>query len=187
MWIAALVVVVLLSGVWAWANFVQTYHLATVQDRVLYRDGMRSIREYNTAINDVHPKLVVSVIDDNEVEKEPFKFEEDYCRRSHIKYARIPVKLGGWPTTEEVNRFLKLTEVEKYQPVLVHCAQGVRRTGMMVAAYQMSVMGYDKEKAKASILTFGHSERSIGDVKRFIDIYDPTTRTVTEAMPMSQE
>jgi protein tyrosine/serine phosphatase len=187
MWIAAGIVLVVLAGVWVWANYIQTYHLATVEPNVLYRDGFRSMREFNTAIGDAKPKLVISLLDDREVEQKPFSLEQDYCRRSRIKYARIPVKLGGWPTAGDVQRFLSLAKMQKYQPVLVHCAQGVRRTGMMVAAYQMSVMGYDKQKAKASILTFGHSERSIGDVKRFIDGYDPKTGTVPEGLAAGSE
>jgi protein tyrosine/serine phosphatase len=62
--------------------------------------------------------------------------------------------------------------------VLVHCAQGVRRTGFFVAAYQMSVMGYDQQKAKDSILTFGHSDNTINDIRKFIDGYDAKEQAV---------
>src|SRR5213079_2639054 len=103
------------------------------------------------------------------------------------KFSNIPVKLGGWPTTANVKEFLSLAQNKSLQPVLVHCAQGVRRTGMMVAAYQMSVLGWDKDKTKAAILTFGHSDRTVNDVKRFIDVYDPKTQTVTEKLPQSSE
>ena len=44
-----------------------------------------------------------------------------------------------------------------------------------------------EEKTKAAILTFGHSERSIGDVKRFIDVYDPVKREVTVQLQPSVE
>jgi protein-tyrosine phosphatase len=71
--------------------------------------------------------------------------------------------------------------------VLVHCAQGVRRTGMMVAAYELSVLKLDKDQAVAAIKGFGHSDRTIGDVKRFIEVYDPQTQQMTADMPHSQE
>jgi hypothetical protein len=58
---------------------------------------------------------------------------------------------------------------------------------MMVAAYQMSVLGWDKEKTKAAMLTFGHSQRTVGDVQKFIDVYDPATRTVPEGLPLGDE
>jgi hypothetical protein len=58
---------------------------------------------------------------------------------------------------------------------------------MMVAAYQMSVLGYDKPQTINAIQSFGHSDRTINDVKTFIDIYDPATRTVTKEMQQSVE
>ena len=51
-------------------------------------------------------------------------------------------------------------------PVLLHCAQGVRRTAMFVAAYQESVLGYDKQRAKDAIISFGHSDRTVSEIKR---------------------
>ena len=58
---------------------------------------------------------------------------------------------------------------------------------MMAAAFQESVLGYDKQKALDAILAFGHSQRSIGDVKRFIEIYDPVKREVTQTLPRGEE
>ena len=45
----------------------------------------------------------------------------------------------------------------------------------------------DIEKAKAAILTFGHSDRTVNDVKRFIDVYDPVNRMVPEGLPIGPE
>ena len=58
---------------------------------------------------------------------------------------------------------------------------------MMVAAYQESVLGYDKEKTKAAILTFGHSDKTINDIKRFIDGYDPKMKTVAIQLATGKE
>jgi hypothetical protein len=58
---------------------------------------------------------------------------------------------------------------------------------MMVAAYQQAVMGMDDERAKREMMTFGHSERTVNDVKRFIDGYDPKTGAVPEGMGESDE
>ena len=187
MWIAAIVIVLVGGSYWVWANYIQTYHLATVDDKILYRDGFRTFREFQTAVGDVQPQTVVSLLDNNEVVNEPFSQEDDYCRRSRIRYIRIPVKLGGWPTTNDVNKFLDVVASDKRRPVLIHCAQGVRRTGMFVAAYQMSVLKWDKQKTKDAILTFGHSRRSIGDVERFIDGYDPVTHATVSDLPVSAE
>jgi hypothetical protein len=58
---------------------------------------------------------------------------------------------------------------------------------MMVAAYQEAVMGMSDEKAKQELMTFGHSQRTVTDVQRFIDGYDPKTGTVVDAPPTGEE
>jgi Tfp pilus assembly protein PilE len=58
---------------------------------------------------------------------------------------------------------------------------------MMVAAYQESVMKFDRDQAKAALLAFGHSQRTVGDVQRFIDVYDPAAQMMTEQLPQSTE
>jgi protein tyrosine/serine phosphatase len=158
-------------------------------DGPLYRNGFRTFREFQTAVGKTHVKQVICLLDEKELAKEPFNQEEEYLRRSRIGYTHIPIKLGGWPTQADVKKFILATTTkdDRYRPALVHCAQGVRRTGMMVAAYQMSVLGWDKEKTKKAMLTFGHSERTVGDVMRFIDGYDPVTNAVPADLPIGQE
>jgi protein tyrosine/serine phosphatase len=185
--IVAIVLVAAAAGWGVWRQWIETYHLATVRSGVLYRDGVRSGREFATAVRVVHPKTVVSLVDESEIGQEPFVSEMDICREQNINVVRLPVTLGGWPTGEQVKEFLDIVNDPSRQPVLVHCAQGVRRTGMMVAAYQESVMNFTRDQAKDAILSFGHSQRTIEDVKKFIDIYDPARRDVTETLPISAE
>lgn len=164
-------------------EFFQTYHLAAVTRGVLYRDGSHSIRELRNAVRQVHPKTVVSLNDPIEVAdpaKPQFKEEEQYLAEQGVRLVRIPVTLGGWPSSRDVQAFLDAAAQPGNQPVLVHCAQGVRRTGMFVAAYQLSVEHYDKAKAKAAIQSFGHSEKTLDDIRKFIDAYDPQSRTLPE-------
>jgi protein tyrosine phosphatase (PTP) superfamily phosphohydrolase (DUF442 family) len=164
-----------------WAFF-QTYHLATVSPGVLYRDGSHSVRELRHAVQQVKPRTVVSLVDPNEVHdsaKPQFKEEEQYLSGENIKLVRIPVTLGGWPESQDVQTFLKTVTDPANQPVLVHCAQGVRRTGMFVAAYQLSVQKLDKERAKAEIQAFGHSDKTLGDIRKFIDAYDPQSQELS--------
>ena len=37
------------------------------------------------------------------------------------------------------------------------------------------------------MLTFGHSQRMVNDVQRFIELYDPQTQRMTEQLPTSRE
>ncbi|MGA2232926.1 MAG: tyrosine-protein phosphatase [Tepidisphaeraceae bacterium] len=175
------------GGFWTWRQYFDDYHLAVVREGVLYRDGVRSVRQFAAALQRVKPRTVVSLVDDSENARQPFADELALCKDNGAELIRIAVPLGGWPTADQVRRFLEIANDPARQPVLVHCAQGVRRTGMMVAAYQESVMRFDRDRAKAALLAFGHSQRTVGDVQRFIDVYDPAAQCMTEQLPQSTE
>src|SRR5256885_395900 len=109
--IIALVVVVVAVGFSIWRTWFETYHLAVVQEGVLYRDGNRGSREFATMVRRVKPKTIVSLVDDDEIAdpgKPEFKAEIEFAQQQGIPIERIPVKLGGWPTTEDVRRFLEI-------------------------------------------------------------------------------
>lgn len=189
-WLVIVAVVIVLLGVWYWWALLRTYHFAVVQQGVLYRDGNRGVAEFEHAIRRGKIKSVVCLIDAGELsshEKPEFAAEMKWCQQRGVPVERIPIRLGGWPSSDDVKRFLAFVADKNNQPVLVHCAQGVRRTGMMVAAYQQSVMGWDDEKCKREILTFGHSQRTVGDVQKFIDVYDPVTGAVPDDLPIGKE
>lgn len=185
--IAAAVAVALVAAAIVWRQWFDTYHLAVVQEGVLYRDGVRSPREFENVVRKIKPRTVVRLIDEKERAAEPFASETAICRNHGIDIVAIPVKLGGWPSSEQVKQFIEITADRSKQPVLVHCAQGVRRTGMMVAAYQRAVLGWDAAHTRDAMLTFGHSQRTVKDVQRFIDGYDPKTGAVPEGLPVGKE
>jgi protein tyrosine phosphatase (PTP) superfamily phosphohydrolase (DUF442 family) len=174
-------------GWWIFWTFFDTYHLATVREGVLYRDGVRTLHQFNLAARKTHVKTVVSLVDDQEIAQPPFTQELAYCKAHGIDVVRLPVPLGGWPRGDQITRFLAIANDPARQPVLVHCAQGVRRTGMMVAAYEISVLKLGKDQAIAAIEGFGHSQRTTGDIKRFIETYDPVTMQMTQELPHSKE
>ena len=174
-------------GWWVFWTCFDTYHLATVRQGALYRDGARTLHQFQLAAAKTHVRTVVCLADDQEIQHSPFTDELAYCKTAGIDVVRLPVPLGGWPSGDQIKQFLAVASDPARQPVLVHCAQGVRRTGMMIAAYQRSVLKFDQEKTVASILSFGHSQRTIGDVKRFIEHYDPAAQTMTAELPASTE
>lgn len=178
-----LALILLALGAWIWWDRLATYHFAEVTPGVLYRDGNRSMREFATACRKGNIKTIVMLNDDQELTQEPFRSEVEFCRKSGIELVRVPVKLGGWPTTADVRRFLDTVQDPSKRPVLVHCAQGVRRTAMMVAAYQESVLGYSPDRAKAEIRPFGRKPTShtLEDIRAFINDYDSATRSVQTA------
>jgi protein tyrosine/serine phosphatase len=157
------------------------YHLDTVQEGILYRDGFKSIAQFSATLDSVHPRTVISLLDSQELadpKKPQFASEEKLCADRGIKLQRIPVALGGWPTSQDIQTFLKIVGQKENQPVLVHCAQGVRRTGFFVGAFEASVLGYNKGHVENDILSFGHGSSTIDQIKKFIEAYDPKTQTI---------
>jgi protein tyrosine/serine phosphatase len=180
-------VILVAAGWWIFWTYFDTYHLAVVKQGVLYRDGVRTLHQFDLAARKTHVKTIVSLVDDQEIAKHPFTDELAYCKEHGINVIRLPIPLGGWPDGDQIAKFLVIANDPARQPVLVHCAQGVRRTGMMVAAYEMSVLKFDKSQATAAMNSFGHSDRTTGDIKRFIETYDPETMQMTQDLPHSVE
>ena len=177
--IAGLLAVVAACGAWVYDHYFDTYHFATIDPGKLYRDGNRNINEFEIALRKGRIKTVVMLNDDQELAAKPqFKEEIALCRKHGIELIRIPVTLGVWPDTQAVQQFLNTAMDASRQPVLVHCAQGVRRTAMMAAAYQETALNYDDAKAKSAIMLWGRKPDRFDDVRAFIDAYDPATRIV---------
>jgi protein tyrosine phosphatase (PTP) superfamily phosphohydrolase (DUF442 family) len=191
MYLVIAILLAVAAAALTWYLRFQTYHVLTVQDGVLYRTGNRGMREFQHSLRASHAKTVVCVVDANELAdpaKPMFAQEKAYLFDANVTFVHLPVPLGGWPTTDDVRKFLSIVEDKSNQPVLVHCAQGVRRTGMFVAAYQQSVLLWDDTKTRENLQTFGHSNRTVNDVQKFIDVYDGPTRTLTASLePTGQE
>lgn len=182
MGLAVVLVSVVACGL-VWLFFFQTYHLMTVREGVLYRDGNHGLREFRTSIRQVAPKTVVCLVEDEEVnnpELPMFKQEFAFLQEKGIRLVRIPVQNGNWPTRNDIENFLSVTADPANQPVLVHCAQGMHRTGIMVAAYQIRAMGHTQEQAAQDIHSGGVNKRlaMVADLKQFITQYDPITGNI---------
>ena len=167
------ILAVALTGFLVWRQFFETYHLVVVDEGKLYRDGNRSLREFKNTLRKTKPRTVIAVVDEKEFGEPEFVAARELVKSRGLAFHWIPIRAGWYPTAEQVRQFLKIASDPAKQPVLYHDDEGIRRAGMMMAAYQESVLGYDDEKTKAAIRAFGHSDRTINEVRRFIDVYDP--------------
>ena len=123
--LAVLVIALVGGGAGIYLEFFRTYHFAVVQDHVLYRDGAHSITEFRNALRKVEPATVVSLNDADEIadpDKPQFREEEALLSERKINLVRIPVKLGGWPTSADIKSFIATVSLTRNQPTLVHCA-----------------------------------------------------------------
>jgi tyrosine-protein phosphatase SIW14 len=80
--------------------------------------------------------------------------ERGMVERAGLNYKSIPIKDRGTPTLAQVLDFLNFATDPRNQPVFVHCQHGVGRTGIMVAAYAIAVLGTPVEEAVAEAKRF---------------------------------
>jgi protein tyrosine phosphatase (PTP) superfamily phosphohydrolase (DUF442 family) len=155
------------------------YHYVEVDPGKIYRDGLRNPDQFLRSCSRAKIKTVISLVGTDEIGTDRFAPVLEKCRSQGITTLHVPIQLGGFPASADVQKYLTLAADPANQPAIAHCREGIRRTGMMVAAYQMSVLGLSREQAKANIQAFGHSSRVTDDINLFIDHYDPQTRTLS--------
>jgi tyrosine-protein phosphatase SIW14 len=86
--------------------------------------------------------------------------------------AYIRIGCNAWsPQDQDVITFLKIVRDPRNQPVFVHCAQGVDRTGMMVAAYRIAEQGWSTQDAEKELQDFGFHP-IWADIRRHVERFD---------------
>jgi protein tyrosine phosphatase len=87
-----------------------------------------------------------------------------WASKNLVTYKNLPC--SPWhPEMEDIDAFLDET---KKGVVFVHCKQGCDRTGYIVAAYRVLVMGWSKEDAIAEMRAFGLHEKAWPEIVPFI-------------------
>lgn len=176
---AGLAVAGVAGGVIHRAYKARTYHFAEIDPGRFYRDGCRNPYQIARSVRRGRIKTIISLIGDDEVVSARFAPALAACRSAGAQTLRVPIVLGGWPTTENIDQFLKIVRDPANLPALIHCREGVRRTGMMASVYRMCVLGYDKNTTRSLVETFGHSQRTVTDIARFIELFDPATASIS--------
>ena len=81
-------------------------------------------------------------------------FESHFAAQHGLRLFAFDLSATRPPTEEDVRRFLAiLNDPENYQ-ILVHCKNGVDRTGYMLAMYRMSADGWSHGQALAEMRRF---------------------------------
>jgi tyrosine-protein phosphatase SIW14 len=86
---------------------------------------------------------------------ETIKSERELVREVGMNYVGIPLSYVILPTRKEIDSFLTIVKDAEKSPVFVHCKHGVDRTGMMVAFWRMSELGWSADRAYAEMENMG--------------------------------
>ncbi len=74
-------------------------------------------------------------------------FESAFAARHGLKLFSFNLSASRPPTSEDVERFLRILQDPDNHPLLVHCRTGVDRTGYMIGTYRVATQGWDADRA----------------------------------------
>lgn len=151
-WLIA--VAVLVGGVGAWrliVHFVDEGEIRTVTKGVLYRSGQLE-RFSKSAFARRNIKTIVNMRERCE-DPAAFDKEAEFCRQNGIRLANFGVG-AVIPGDVQIAEFLRIVK-RNDGAILVHCAQGRNRTGVMAAAYRIILEGWSANKALDEMIEMG--------------------------------
>ncbi|MFP8873606.1 MAG: tyrosine-protein phosphatase [Myxococcota bacterium] len=133
--------------------------LVAVEPGALYRSGQISAELVHGVLAQHDIQLVVDLNEIEERWREEQRAEEAAAAALGIRHIRLPLRGDG---TGDLDRFAQaLAEIhaaqERDQPTLVHCAAGARRTGAVIALYQVLVQGIPTSEAITELGRYGNT------------------------------
>lgn len=154
------------------------YHFKTVEPGVLYRGGQQET--YNLALltGRYGFKTIVSLREPEERGSFPdwYEPEREFCKERGIRFYNIPLHGKEPPSPEQVRQWLAIMQDERNHPVFVHCAEGVVRTGALVALYRIALQHKDNRAAWEGLPHFGHdfADASMQPLQQFVLRFEPS-------------
>ena len=74
-------------------------------------------------------------------------FESAFAARHGLRLFSLDLSATRAPSDADVERFLAILDDPENHPLLVHCRNGVDRTGYMLALYRTHEAGWDADRA----------------------------------------
>jgi protein tyrosine/serine phosphatase len=103
-----------------------------------------------------------------------YKEELSVCTDKHIAHYFVPLSSRSEPDTVDVEKIIRIFNTAP-RPILIHCKQGVDRSGLIAAMWKVVVDKEPKSKAKRqlSLLYFHVPIGRTGSLDRFFDKWQP--------------
>lgn len=148
---------VLASG-FIWHHQTKPYHFLEVAPGKVYRSGtLKNPHNLDKVLRQYDIKTVVNLrpIDDGNP-PDWYQKEAEICKKRGVTLMNIPMQVETPPANEQIQQWLSLLDDNSRLPVMVHCAQGVVCTGMLVAVYEIEYLHADNVKILGELPMFGH-------------------------------
>jgi protein tyrosine/serine phosphatase len=111
-------------------------------------------------------KTVIDLTDNSREREEPA------VKAAGMRYVNIPIVDKAYPSTEQVNAFLKVANDPATGKFYVHCAGGRHRTGIMGAVYRFNYDHWNYDRAYAEMLQYDfYTSNGHGKQLNFVQDY----------------
>ncbi len=86
--------------------------------------------------------------------------EREWCAKQNVPFFHVPMSMITPPTGTEIDAALSIINNQSNWPILVHCHDGVDRTGIVVAHHRMEIGNKTFGEAIGEMLDMGfHLQR----------------------------
>jgi protein tyrosine phosphatase (PTP) superfamily phosphohydrolase (DUF442 family) len=130
---------------------------------------MRSAQPSNAQLKALKDQNFSTIVNLREVHT-----QAEYAASLGLNYYTLPIQ-NVQPSPDKVELFLEILSDESNYPILIHCGQGIHRTGVMSAIYRIEMQNWSNEQAAeemVSNLLFHLTYRNVSHCKDFILNYE---------------
>jgi len=126
-------------------------------ERNFYRGGELNRDRQFDFLSSQGVKTIISLVEPDEMSPS----RERHAARKHgMEYYNFPMNNVDGPSDSQVRQILSLIQKNLEGGVFIHCAQGLDRTGALVALFQIECRGVPAEKAYDAMMDFGADPRT---------------------------
>lgn len=174
----ALTLTLVAIGAWAWNSSPLNIkdrlfpkHLVEVEPGRLYRSGQIAANLIGPTLDELKIDLILDLSHDRGDHYPAQAAEKRAAAERGIERVNVPLRGSGFGSAADYAKAVGTLAraQERGQRVLVHCRAGDRRTGGVIAAYQLLIQGRSADEARRELERFARRSPDESGLVTFLD------------------
>lgn len=141
----------------------------------VFRSGILSLSSLERLHRDKGLKTIVNLCSEKEDELPWYAKEKKFALENNIKLIDIPLAVSGKPSEMDLKSFLEVINSPSSYPILIHCGDGIERSGMMSAVYSIAKKGMTPSEALDNEYMLFSGHRFSKNFREFIKNFSRTS------------